>query len=145
MSDQMDEFLSDVINKISTLADDGNFKTRFLKKIHEEGASITVQFLPKNTILSEKNSVQSKEMDKEYLELFRRKLKKRRSPRKQDEMPDPSKGSTSEDNKLHEKYQARVDPEINAMIDAFRKTSGLTKRQITEQALRLFVETYPDP
>ena len=70
---------------------------------------------------------------------------KRRSPRSVDELVDCSKPASAEVNKLHEKYQARVESRINVMVDEFRMSSGMTKRQITEQALEQFIRSYPQP
>ncbi|MGJ8530100.1 hypothetical protein [Maritalea sp.] len=70
---------------------------------------------------------------------IREKLKKRRT---RDQFNDPDKERYDQVNRSDKLYSARVDPSIPGLIDDFRKKSGMTKREITETALREFLERH---
>lgn len=63
----------------------------------------------------------------------------KRSPRHRSEFNDPSKPAWYEANRNDAHYQTRLDPTLAARVDEFRAASGLTKREITETALRRYL------
>lgn len=84
----------------------------------------------------------------DYLkEDFEDKLK-RQKKRKKHELPFPDKPASHPDNrrgyvKQHtEVFSARIDPEFIRLESEFRESTGMSKREMTERALKHFIETY---
>lgn len=69
-------------------------------------------------------------------------LKKRRPKRKRENLPDPSKSHHADVNRyprLTQQFKTDVEPQLVQRVDAFKKASGLTKREIVEAALELYL------
>lgn len=67
----------------------------------------------------------------------------RRPKRKRSQLPDPSKPADSYVNRypsLTKQFRTDVEPELSDRVDAFRKASGKTKRQIVEEALQQYLD-----
>ncbi|MDA5556178.1 hypothetical protein [Shimia sp. MMG029] len=70
---------------------------------------------------------------------IRNKLKKRRT---RDQFNDPEQERYAAVNRSDTTFTARVDKELPGLVNDFRKKSGMTKREITETALREFLEKH---
>lgn len=68
--------------------------------------------------------------------------KPKRPYRHRDEMPDPTKPRWHKENRMDAHFQTRLDPELADLVDAFRENSGMTKREITERALKEYLEKH---
>ena len=70
--------------------------------------------------------------------------KVRRRYRKAAERPRPDLPPDADINKLDAHYQSRISRDLSNRVEAFRAATGMSKKEVTEQALRLFLEVHND-
>lgn len=71
--------------------------------------------------------------------------KGKRIYRKAKDRPRPDLPPDAEQNKLQPLFQARIDRELLDLVEEFRTHSGMTKKDIAEQALTLFLANQEMP
>lgn len=64
----------------------------------------------------------------------------KRTYRKANERPRPDLSAKHDANQIDAHFQSRINRNISDLIEQFRKKSGMTKKEITEQALLKFLE-----
>lgn len=111
------------------------------RKITKKGAKTKVKWARNRQPKPESDTITNSDTHKRLTEAILSD-KPKRPYRHRDEMPDPTKPRWHKENRLDAHFQTRLDPDLADLVDAFRESSGMTKREITERALKEFLEKH---
>lgn len=80
---------------------------------------------------------------KSLTDFFEHELTERRRKRNRNELPDPDRSPQAHVNRnprTTKQFKVDVAPELSERIDAFRRATGMSKREITEAALQAYLD-----
>lgn len=141
MSTQKTPDHAEVAEELAEMLAQSGFVSRIVARETGIGARLTIHLVLPEFANRPQDSVGSTSLRNDFLSDVEDELK--RGPyRKRHELPDPEKPASAEVNRRTRTtavFNARIDPEIIALVEEFREKSGRQKRDIVEEALVAYV------
>lgn len=142
-----DKNIKSLLQKLQDTCLESDYGVRIL---HEEGNvadKVTIYIFPEEVIENANNASQLNEVEDSYSLLLEETAQKRKPKRKTADLPDPSQSPRAWINRKdyspsNPTYSTKISPEMSKSAGDFREKHNLTKIDMTEQALALFMEVY---
>lgn len=139
--------INSLLQKFQDICLDANLGVRIL---HEDGNvadKITVYVFPEEVIENANKASELTEIEDSYSLLLEETAQKRKPKRKSEDLPDPSQSPKAWVNRKdysppNPTYSTKISPNMSKTVGEFREKHSLTKKDMTEQALALFMEVY---
>lgn len=140
---QLEEVLGDFLASAREYGEIAGFTIQSRTLTSDAVLTVYFQIVSDADLETLRESGKLDKISQQFTRNFDQALRKRRPKRKQSDLADPSKSHDAYVNqypRLTKQFKTDVKPELADRVDAFRKATGLSKRDITEAALEAYLD-----
>ena len=138
-----DAALQTFLARLRDYADQGGFTIASQTRSDDSGLSVFFQIDSDDDLEAARKSGKLDKLSQQFVETSEQVLSKRRPKRSKNDLPDPSQPHSAGVNRytpLTTQFKADIDPDLASRAEAFRKAAGMKKRDLVEEALRLYLD-----